>query len=146
MTQGVLVVMQGDFRIAGGAGGEEHQHRIVAAGGVFFPGKILVIERVFLVKVVPAFPVVTDDNLGVQSRAVGSSQIHLVGRIAVSGTDDGADTSGVKTIFKVVLNQLVCRRDCDGAQFVQAQNAEPELVVPFEHQHNPVAPGGCPVP
>ena len=38
-----------------------------------------------------------------------------------------------------MLQQLVGCRDCDSTQLVQSYDGEPELIVPLEYQHHPVA-------
>lgn len=62
-----------------------------------------------------------------------------MGGVAVGGTDDGAHTGRLEAVGKVVRKQLVGRRDGDGAELVQAEDGEPELIVPLQDQHDAVA-------
>ena len=63
-----------------------------------------------------------------------------MGGVTVSGTQDGRNTSCLEPIGKVMLHQLIGGRNGDGTQLVQTQNSEPELIVPLQHQHDPVPP------
>ena len=139
MAQRVFVAVHGDFRIAGRAGREEHQHRVVAAGRVVrarvAPGE----QAVFRVKVVPALALAADEHLRQMHARVGLRDVDLMGRVAVRRTDDRAHARRLEAIGEVVLHELVRRRDGDGAQLVQAEDRKPELIVPLEHQHHAVA-------
>ena len=75
-----------------------------------------------------------------QGGAVLLRDLHLMGRIPVGGAEDGADPGGVEPIAEVVLLEQVGGGDGHGPQLVEAQDGEPELVVPLEHQHHPVPP------
>ena len=85
VAQGVLVVVHGDLRIARGAGGEVHEHRVRAAGGVVAAAEPAGEQAVFLVEVMPALPRLTDDDLGQAQAGLGLSQLHLAGHVAVRG-------------------------------------------------------------
>ncbi len=61
-----------------------------------------------------------------------------MGGIPVCGTNDGADLRGVEAILKIMFEQLVGARNGNGAEFVKTQHGKPELIVPFEHQHDPI--------
>ena len=129
VTQGILVVMGRQLGIAGGAGGEEHQHWIVAAGGILGTGKVTGEQRVLLVKAAPAFPAAVYDDLMLQHRALGCGGIHLVCHIAVGGAEDGLHVAGLEAVCKVLFQQLVGGRDRHSAQLMQTQHRKPILIV-----------------
>ncbi len=62
------------------------------------------------------------------------------GGMAIGGAHHGPDTRRLEAVFKILLQQLIrgWHRHC--AQLMQAQDGKPELIVPPEHQHDPVAP------
>ena len=139
MAQRIFVAVNGDLRIAGRAGREEHEHRIVAAGRVVLarvaPGE----QAVFRVKVVPALALAADENLRQMRTRVGLRDVDLMCRVAVRRTDDRAHARRLEAIGEIMLHQLVRRRDGDRAQLMQAEDRKPELIVPLEHQHHAVA-------
>lgn len=95
--------MCGDFRIAGRAGGEEHNRRVVLARGN-------TLERVgerghFRIKAVPARTVAVGHDFDLQRRTGSLRTVDLGGAVTVAGTDDGLDLCGVKAVFIVVLNK-----------------------------------------
>ena len=139
MAQRIFVAVNGDLRIAGRAGREEHEHRIVAAGRVVLarvaPGE----QAVFRVKVVPALALAADENLRQMRTRVGLRDVDLMCRVAVRRTDDRTHARRLEAIGEIMLHQLVRRRDGDRAQLMQAEDRKPELIVPLEHQHHAVA-------
>ena len=140
VTQGVGMPVLGHLRVAGGAGGEEHQGRIVAAGSVLGPVIAAGEQRVFRVHVVPAFPLAVDHDQGLDGGAPGSSALGDLGGVAVRGADERLHAGSVEAVLKVMLLELVGGGDGDGAELVQGDHGEPELIVPLEHQHDPVSP------
>ena len=133
MAQRIFVAVNGDLRIAGRAGREEHEHRIVLARVA--PGE----QAVFRVKVVPALALAADENLRQMHTRVGLRDVDLMCRVAVRRTDDRAHARRLEAIGEIMLHQLVRRRDGDRAQLMQAEDRKPELIVPLEHQHHAVA-------
>lgn len=59
---------------------------------------------------------------------------------AVAGADNGLDLSGFEAVFVVVADEQARRGDGDGAELVQREDGQPELVVALEHEHHAVAP------
>ena len=140
VAQGIFIIVGRQLRIAGGAGGEEHQHRVGAAGGVLGPGEVAAEEGVFLVEVVPALAAAADEDLLPHLGAFRRRQVDLVGGVAVGGAEDGADVRRMEAVAEVLGLELVGGGDGHGAQLVEAQDGEPELVVALEDEHDPVAP------
>ena len=62
------------------------------------------------------------------------------GAVAVAGADNGLDLSGFEAVFVVVADEQARRGDGDGAELVQREDGQPELVVALEHEHHAVAP------
>src|SRR5699024_9141298 len=114
---------------AGGAGGEEHQHQVVALGGVCRPGEGAAVHEVLLIEVVPALPAAAYQDLGCERGAVLLCQLHLMGHVAVSGAEDGADTGSIEAVGEIMLLEKVGGGYSNGAQLVEAQDGKPELVV-----------------
>ena len=129
VAQGVFIVVLGDFGVARGAGGEEHQHGVAAAGGVGL-ALIGVGEGFhFLVEVVPAQAVLPHHDLHVHRGTVLGGLVRLVGHLAVGGAQNGLDPGGLKAVVEVVLHQQIGGGDDDSAHFVQGGDDKPELVV-----------------
>ena len=129
VAQGVLVVVLGDLGIARGAGGEEHQHGVAAAGGVGL-ALIGVGEGFhFLVEVVPAQAVLPHHDLHFHAGAVFRGLLRLVSHLAVGGAEDGLYPGGLKAVVEVVLHQQIGGGDDDGTHLVQSGDDKPELVV-----------------
>ena len=103
VTQWVLVVVGGQLGIAGGAGGEEHQHGIAAAGRILRPCKVAAVHGVFLVEVVPALSFAADENFMGQPGAFSGGFIHRIGYAAVCGAQDCRHVAGLKAVGKVLL-------------------------------------------
>ena len=139
VAERVFVAVHGDLRIAGRAGGEEHEHGIFAAGGVCLADVAAGEELVLVVKAVPALARAVGDDLRDGQARLLERQVDLMGSVAVGGTDDGAHAGRLEAVGKVVRKQLVGRRDGDGAELVQAEDGEPELIVPLQDQHDAVA-------
>ena len=138
VPQGILVALGGDLGVAGGAGGEEHQHRVVPRRGVRRPLELAAVHGVLLVEVVPALTLAAYQDLQPQAGAVLLGDVHLTGGVPVGGAEDGADLGGVEAVGEVVLLELVGGGDGHGPQLVEPQDGEPELIMPLEHQHHPV--------
>ena len=62
MTECILVGMGCDAGITGCSGGEEHEHRIVAAGGLFCAVEVRAEAFHFHIEIVPAFFYAADQN------------------------------------------------------------------------------------
>ena len=138
VAQRVGVLVGRHFGVAGGAGGEEHEGNVIAAGSVrravIAAGK----ERVFRIEVMPAFPDAVDHDQGFDAGAFGRGALGDLRCIPVGRADQRADAGGVEAVFKVVLLQLVGGGNGDGPQLVQRDHGEPELVMAFQHEHDPV--------
>ena len=129
VAQGVFIVVLGDFGVARGAGGEEHQHGVAAAGGVGL-ALIGVGEGFhFLVEVVPAQAVLPHHDLHFHAGAVFRGLLRLVSHLAVGGAEDGLYPGGLKAVVEVVLHQQIGGGDDDGTHLVQSGDDKPELVV-----------------
>ena len=99
--------MGGDFRISGGAGGEEHKHVIVSAGGV---GRAVIVgaEKVKLrIKIVPAVSVLSDHYLDLKCRTVAGRFVDTIGYAVVLGADYSRNVGCLKAIFKIVSLELM---------------------------------------
>ena len=140
VAQGIFVVVLCNFRITRGAGGEEHQHGIGAAGCVRLP-PVGVGEAFHLfVKVMPAQAVFPYHDLHVHGIAVLGRPVRLVGHLAVRSADDRFDAGRLVTVVKVVLHQQVGGGDDHRAHLVQGCDDEPELIMALEHHQHPVPP------
>src|SRR5699024_9841244 len=140
VSQGVLVAVLGDLGIPRGAGGEEHEHGVAAAGGVGL-SLVHVGEALHLfVEVVPAQAVLPHHDLHVHRGTVLGGLVRLVGHLAVGGAQNGLDPGGREAVVEVVLHEQIGGGDDDSAHFVQGGDDKPELVVALEHHHHPVPP------
>ena len=79
VTERVFVIVRGDLRIAGRAGGEEHQHKVVAAGCICLALKMSAEQLVFVVKAAPALALAADDYTVAKLVAALCSQLSLMG-------------------------------------------------------------------
>ena len=138
VTQRVLVGMGSDAGIAGGAGCEQHQHGIVTAGGVLRAVEVGAESLHFHIEIVPAVLLAAHQYLDHTGEFL-CCLLRLGGNVAVCGADDGLHTGGLIAVGEIVLHQLIGGRDGDGADLVERQHAEPELVMPLQDQHNGVA-------
>ena len=139
MAQGVFEGMNGDLGIAAGAGGKEHQHGIVAAGGVRRTVKVAGEHLVFGVKGLPAFLFAVDHHLDHGLAILGDGPVGLRRHRAVRRAHHGGHARGLEAISNVLFQQLVGRQDHDGSQLVQSVDDEPELIMALEDQHHLVA-------
>ena len=83
VTEGVSVAVGGYLRVAGGARGEEHQHSVVAAGGVGGSVEMRAEERRFLVEAAPALALAVNDYLVYDLRAFCGGKLRLMRRVAL---------------------------------------------------------------
>ena len=139
MTECVFVIVLGDLRVAGRAGGEEHEHWVIAAGGVRRPLVLAGEERIFGVEVVPALALPADEDLRRQSGTLRGGALDVGGGVAVGGAEDGGDARRLKTVGEIVLVELIRRGDRDRAELMQTEDREPELVMTLEYEHHAVA-------
>ena len=140
VSQRIFVIVGRQLGISRGAGGEEHQHGVRTAGGILCPGIAAAEHGIFLIKVVPTFPAAPHKDLMLKPRTFGGCFVHSVCHIAVGGAEDRLDLAGCKAVCKILFQKLIGGRDRHSTQLVQTQNSKPELVVPLQHQHHPVAP------
>ena len=126
--------------IAGGAGGEEHHHGVAAAGRVRLPVEGAGKQHGFPIIIVPAFPLAAAQHQGLYPGAIGQGFLHLFRGMAIGAAHHSPDIRRLEAVFKILLQQLIrgWHRHC--AQLMQAQDGKPELIVPPEHQHDPVSP------
>ena len=129
VTQWVLVVVGGQLGIAGGAGGEEHQHGIAAAGRVLGSGEAAAEHAVLFIEIPPAFPASANQNPDRQLRALLCRFVHGIGGLAVGGAQDCLDICRLEAVGKVLGLELIGGRDDHSPQLVQTQDGEPELIV-----------------
>ena len=140
VAQGILVVMGSDLGIAGGAGSEEHQHQVIAAGAILRPVVMGGVGQVLLIEAAPALTLAIDHDLVFHRGAVQSGRFGLGGHVTVRRADDGANARCLKAVGNVLLQQLVGGQDDHRAQLVQGIDDVPELVMPLEDEHHLVAP------
>ena len=128
-----------DLRVAGGAGGEEHEH-VVVAGWRVIPA-LIDVGRPFdaVVEGQPAIPLSLGHDAELERRRLGEREIDLAGRLIGGGTDYRLDAGGVEAVDEVLLHQLMRRRDGYRAHLAQAEHGVPELDVAAEDEHDPVA-------
>ena len=139
VPQRVFVRMRGYPGVSRGARREEHEHLVVAAGGVGGAHERVAAERHLAVVVEPALALSAYEYLyhaGVGLGGLFGVQMCL----SVGRAYDGADAGGVEAVFKVVQHQLVRGGNGYSSDLVEREHAEPELIVALEHQHHPVAP------
>ena len=102
VTQGIFIGMGSNSRISAGAGGKEHEHGVVAAGGV---GSALVDVaeiRQILIKIMPAFAGTVGYNFD-HIWIIFSGQLGLMGNIAVSSTNNSFDSGTLVTIGEIMF-------------------------------------------
>ena len=84
----------------------------------------------------PALLAAAHQKLGDGLGAFLGSLCSKIRGISIGGAEDGADTGGLEAVDKVMDFQLVGSRDGHSAQLMQCHHGRPELVVPFQHQHD----------
>ena len=62
-----------------------------------------------------------------------------MGNIAVRRADNRAYLTRIKTVFKVVVNELIGCGNNYCAYLVKRKNCKPELIMALENKHYPVA-------
>ena len=139
MSERVCIIVLCDLRIARCARGEEHQHRVVAARGIFRSFEFTAEQFIFGVEIVPAVAVAADKYLADKRRTVLLCRVYLRRDVAVRRADNGAYARRVESVIKVMLLQLTCCGNRNRTEFMKRDNGKPELVVTFENKHNAVA-------
>ena len=143
MTEGVFIAVSGNLGIAGRARGEEHEHWIVAAGGIGSSGELIRAGSDSAVEVMPALTrsIVLDrhEDLGLKSGALDGCEIDLMRDVSVSGCDDCLDSGGIEAVLEVMVDELICSGDDYCAELVESDDREPELIVAFQNNHDAVA-------
>ncbi len=139
VAERILIAVQHELRIAGGAGAEEDQHRIGAAGRILAAIVMRAVCRKLCVEIMPALALSVDHDLCFQRRTVCLCEIDLIRDIAVRRADDRRDLRGIEPVFKVMLFQHIRCRDDERADAVQRDDREPELIMPLQYQHDAVA-------
>ena len=140
VPQSVGVLVGSHLRIAGGAGGEEHQGGIVTAAGILRTDKFSGEVFELLVEVVPALPMSIHKNLMLDLRTVGGGSLSNLGGIAICGAEQSGNACCIEAVLKVMLLQLVGGGNGNSTDFMQGNHSKPELVVPLQNQHYLVSP------
>ena len=129
--------------VAGGAGGEEHQHGVGGLVRRFACGarELLALLRDQRVEVEPFLTrvLVLGHAVSLHARALGHRLVDVIGGIAVAGDDHHLDGRGVGAVDIVLRRQQVRGGDGDRADAVQRQQRVPELIAALEHEHHAVA-------
>ena len=97
------------------------------------------VKGVIAVKAVPAFFFCTYDDLCFESGANALNLVYLICNVAHGGAHNGADSRLVEAVLKVVCHQLIGSRDGDGAELMESNDREPELIVTAKDEHYTVA-------
>ena len=82
MPERVFIVVRRNFRVAACAGGEEHKHKVVAAGCVRRSFIVGAVKFVFLVKATPALSLAVYNQLYKRLAVILFGNIGLVGGVA----------------------------------------------------------------
>ena len=137
--------MQRHLRVARGAGGEEHEHRILAAGRVRSASVHARKADVLLVKAAPPLAVAVDDHLDHGGAAwilldkLRLRQLRLVRNVAVGRTDKRLHVRRPEAVDKVVVLQLAHSRYHHSPDLVEREYRRPILVVALQYEHHLVA-------
>ena len=107
VTEGIFAGMGCDFGIAGGAGGEEHEHVVVRRALSVCAVIMGAEEGILGVKVVPTLSVLSDHYLDLEGGAVVGNLVHAIRNSVVVGAHDGRNIGGLKAVFKVVSLELM---------------------------------------
>ena len=141
VAQGIGEIVAHHLGIAGGARGEVEQRDVLVARGrqPGGPGEFGAGPGQGLVEVDPAGPRAAHRHLQLQGGRLRLRGVHVLQHQGVRRGHDQLDVRGVVPVDEVLGGELVGGGDGDGAQLVQRQQAEPELVAPLEDQHHRVA-------
>ena len=139
MSEGIFIVMSGNFRVSAGSRCKEHQHKVVPARSVVRPVVMGAVKCVFLIKRAPALTRAVYYQLMLKLRTACRRYIRLMRRVAVGGADYRRNAGGFEAVLKIVLLKLVCGGYRYRSELMKPQYRVPELVMPFKHQHYAVA-------
>ena len=131
--------MSGNLRVARCARGEEHEHKVVAAGSVFGTQEFFAEERILLVKRVPALPLSIGADFNFKRRRILLRFVNLLADEVLAGADYCGNSGSVEAVgIIVLLKQIACRNGyC--AELMKTQNGKPELVSALHDKHDAVA-------
>ena len=139
VTESVFVGMHSHLRIARGARGKEHKHRVAAAGCVLGADIAAAEERILVVVVAPALSLTADKHLGERDTERLLGKLYLAGGISVRGAKNSAYARRLEAVAEVMLNELISSGNCYRAYFVKSEDSKPELVMALENEKNPVS-------
>ena len=139
MSQSITVSMRRDLRIAFGAGGKVHQHQIVqfGIGGTGEHGGLFFQAHIEVQPTLSGFA--ADGDTTAYRRRIPQSRLTFADHFVLVSQHASGDFCRIETIFVVVLCQQIGRGNGYCAQFVQAQDREPELITAFQYQQYRVA-------
>ena len=132
--------MSGNLRVARCARGEEHEHKVVAAGSVLAAQEFFAEERILLVKRVPALSLSIGADFNFKRRRILLRFVNLLADEVLAGADYCGNSGSVEAVgIIVLLKQIACRNGyC--AELMKSQNGKPELISALHDKHDAVAP------
>ena len=86
----------------------------------------------------PAFPLTADNKPGADIRIILHRTFHMLADIVLSTGDNRRHAGTLEPVQEIFGGQQMGCRNRNCAQLMQSQNRKPELVMPFEYQHDPV--------
>ena len=115
----VFIAVRRNFRVAACAGGEEHKHKVVAAGCVRRSFIVGAVKPVFLVKAAPALSLAVYNHLYKRLTVILFGNIGLVGGVAVRRADDRLNARRLETVAEIVLLQLIGGGNSNSSQLIK---------------------------
>ena len=139
VSKGIFIAVGCNFRISGGAGSEEHKHRVVAAGSIFVSVKAAAEKFIFAAEIVPAFSRFAYDDFGDRFIVIFRRKFSLMRSITDRSADDCFYVRRFIAIFKVVLKKLVRCGNCNCTDFMKTKDSKPEIDMALEDKHYSIA-------
>ena len=102
MSQRIFIAMLCHLRITRGAGAEEHNHGIVAAGTVLTSVEFSAVHQILFVKVPPSGSISAHHDFQFKAGRCKLRFVYALRRLAVRRADDGFDSGRLETVFKIL--------------------------------------------
>ena len=141
MAERISVSVHCNLGVARCARSKEHEHRIIAECAVLGRRSVINIAElaVFLIEIMPALTLAVSNYPCFKNRAFFRRKLNLMSNVSVSSADNCADLTCIESVFKIVVNKLICCGNNDCADLMERKNREPELIMALENKHYPVA-------
>ena len=137
MSERIFVVVCRNFRIACCSWCKEHQHSVWTKRTFLSRRTWKFIAELFkfFIKAVPAVTLAVYYDFGNRIITSICRKVYLMSYVTVSSTNNCRNLSSVKSVFKVMLNKLICCRNNNCTKLMKCKNWEPELIVTLENEH-----------